>query len=524
MQLSGNVDFVKLYSKIPYLRDLAKASSPQTSQRGRPGTVQPPQKEIPEEEADSLDRPNYLKIIGDEFLKLLMMTKRGTISYSEVNGTLIPGFMPSPQFIGVDWSQNAPGLGFAFGSQKDIRPTAVQNGWITQDTLLNQAYATKFTSNLQARLTLEPLPGLKIELNADRTFAKNHTEFFRADSNGVFNTYSPKDAGSFSISYITWGTAFKTDYDTAISETFEQMKAYRLEIANRLAAGNPNSEGTVYDSITGQYFPVGYGPTSQDVLIPSFLAAYTNQSTSKVYLGYFPKIPLPNWRITYDGLSRIKALASVLKSATITHSYKSVYAVSNFQSNLYYLETNGTASGLYQQSNSYFPEYDLAQVTIQEQFAPLFGLDLMWNNSLLTRFEFRKSRNLTFSMANKQLTDLSTDEIVVGLGYRIKDVSFTVSSMGGGGRKNKITSDLDIKVDFSVRNNRTVLRRVDQNIDQVSSGQRVFSINSSIDYMVSNSVTLRLFFDKIINNPFVSNQYRNSTTKGGISIRFSLAQ
>ena len=96
--------------------------------------------------------------------------------------------------------------------------------------------------------------------------------------------------------------------------------------------------------------------------------------------------------------------------------------------------------------------------------------------------------------------------------------------MGGGGRKSQIKSDLDIKIDFSIRNNRTVLRRIDQDIDQVSAGQKVFSINSSIDYMLSKSVTIRLFFDKIINHPFVSNQYRNSTTKGGISIRFSLAQ
>jgi cell surface protein SprA len=69
-----------------------------------------------------------------------------------------------------------------------------------------------------------------------------------------------------------------------------------------------------------------------------------------------------------------------------------------------------------------------------------------------------------------------------------------------------------------------VLRRVDQELEQISTGQRVISINTSIDYMLSNSISLRLFFDKIINNPFVSNQYRNSTTRGGISLRFSLAQ
>jgi cell surface protein SprA len=522
LQFTGNVDLTKLYGKINYLKKLNQPVNANAS-RGRPGTTpQPPVQPVAK---DSLNKVNYFKIIGDEFLRLLMSVKRGSLTYSEGTGTLVPGFIPSPQFVGVYWPSNAPGVPFAFGSQKDIKAKAAENGWITTDTLLNQAYATKLTSTLNARLSLEPVPGFKIELNADRTFAENHSEFYRADSNGVFEPYSPRDIGSFSISYITWGTAFDVNYDSSISPTFEKMKAYRLQIAERLAAGNPNSIGTVYDSVTQQYFPTGYGPTSQDVLIPAFLAAYAKQSPDKVYLGYFPKIPLPNWKITYDGLIKIKAVGKVLRSAILSHSYRSVYTINSYQSNLYFLsDSSGNADALYQASNSFYPKYDLNQVTIQEQFAPLVGIDLTWNNSLLTRFEFRKSRTLTFSMINKQLTDLSTDEYIIGLGYKIKDVSFTVTSLGGGGKKTHMSSDLDIKVDFSIRNNRTVLRRIDQDIDQVSSGMRVISINTSIDYMLSKSVTLRLFFDKIINNPFVSNQYKNSTTKGGISIRFSLAQ
>jgi len=520
IQFSGTADLTKLYNKIPYLKTISQSSSGSNS-RGRPGTV--PQPEVTEEK-DSLDKKNYFKIIGDEFLKLLMAVKRGTFTYSQGSGTLIPGFMPSPQVLGVYWPSNAPGLGFAFGSQKDLKATAVREGWLTSDTLLNQAYATKYTENFSARLSLEPFRGFKIELNADRTFAKNHTEFFRADSNGVFDTYSPKDAGSFSMSYITWGTAFGVDYDTAISAAFNKMKENRYDIAYRLAGENPNSVGTVYDSVTQQYYPTGYGPTSQDVLVPSFLSAYGKRSTSSIYLGYFPRIPLPNWRVTYDGLTKIPFLAKIFRSATLSHAYRSIYTISSYQSNLYFSEIDDNAAALYPESNSFFPKYDLTQVTIQEQFAPLFGIDMTWNNSLLTRFEYRKSRTLTFSMANLQITDLTTDEIVIGLGYKIKDVTFSVSSIGGGGSKTQMKSDLDIKVDFSIRNNRTVLRRIDQDIDQISAGQRVMSINTSIDYMLSRSVTLRLFFDKIINSPFVSNQYRNSTTKGGISIRFSLAQ
>ena len=523
-QLNGNFDFVKLYNKIGYLKKLNQASS--GGQRNRIGGTLPPKNQKKTEEVkDSTARTNYLKLILDESLKVLMGVKRANFTYSEGSGTALPGFMPEPSFLGVSGPTSAPGFGFVFGSQQDIRSEAVRNGWLSTDTLLNQAYLTKFTTNLSARVNIELIPGLKIDLNADRTYAKNHTEYYRVDSTGDIKFgLSARDAGSFSISYITWGTAFKSDYKKTISPTFQAMKDYREEISYRLQQTNPNSIGSVYDSVTQRNYATGYGPTSQDVLIPSFIAAYTNKRPTDVPLGYFPKIPLPNWRITYDGLTKIKALGRFLKSATLSHAYRSIYAIGNYQSNLSFQDENGSPSALYENSNSYYPKYDVSQITIVEQFAPLIGLDMTWNNSLQTRFEFKKSRNLTFSMANKQLTDVSTDEFIVGLGYRVKDVSFTVTSIGGGGKKTNLKSDLDIKIDFSIRNNRTVLRRIDEDLDQVSAGQKVISINSSIDYMLSQSLTIRLFFDKVINNPYVSSQYRNSTTKGGISLRFSLAQ
>jgi len=527
-QLNGNVDMLKLYNKIPYLQALNQPARGSNTQRGRDPGARPgqtvPDPNAMDQPSDSLDKPNYLKLVADEFLKILMAVKRANFTYSEGTGTLLPGFMPEPTFMGSTWPFEAPGFGFTFGSQQDIRPKAIQNGWLSTDTLLNQAYMTKYTSNFSGKVSIELLPGLKIELNADRTFARNHTEYFRADSIGNFNSYSPKDAGSFSISYIAWGTAFKSDYEEVVSENFERMKDFRYDISYRLATENPNSEGTIFDTLTQRDYPVGYGPTSQDVLIPAFISAYANIGTQDVPLDYFLKIPLPNWRITYDGLGKIGFLSGIIESATVSHSYKCTYAINSYQTNLYYLEENGGAANLYDQANSFYPKYDVAQVTIIEQFAPLAGLDLTWSNSLLTRFEFRKSRNLNFSMSNKQLTDINSDEYIVGLGYRIKNLSFTVASIGGGGKKTQMDSDLDIKIDFSLRNNRTVLRRIDQDLEQVSAGQRVISINSSIDYMLSKSVSLRIFFDKIINNPFVSNQYRNSTTRGGISLRFSLAQ
>jgi cell surface protein SprA len=171
----------------------------------------------------------------------------------------------------------------------------------------------------------------------------------------------------------------------------------------------------------------------------------------------------------------------------------------------------------------FYPIYEIGVVSITEQFSPLINFDMTMQNSLLAKIELKKSRNLSMSFSNNQLTEVSSDEIVIGLGYRFKDVPLTFASFGGGGQRT-FKSDVNLKADFSIRDNKTVLRSIDTDLNQVSAGQKVVSINTSIDYMLSQTLTFRFFFDKIITNPFLPSQFRNSTTKGGFSLRFSLAQ
>jgi cell surface protein SprA len=163
-------------------------------------------------------------------------------------------------------------------------------------------------------------------------------------------------------------------------------------------------------------------------------------------------------------------------------------------------------------------------VTIIEQFSPLFNIDMTWNNSLLSRFEVKHTRNLSFSFVNNQLTEVTSKEYLLGLGYRIQDMRFLVTAIGGSGRSQRVNSELNLKLDVSLRNNKTMLRRIDEDVDQVSSGQQMVAINLSADYMVSQNLTARAFFERSSTNPFISNQYPNSTTFAGISLRFTLAQ
>ena len=532
LQLNGNLAFDNLYNKSPYFKKLLRPKNQRQRggapprQRGGRDDAQAQQDE--QAAADTTDKPkvNYAKIIGEGFLKVVLGLKKTSITYTQSTGTGLPGFMPEPDFLGSNWAKNAPGLGFTFGSQRDLREEAAENGWITRDSTLSQPYLKKYQDAFVFRANIEPLPDFKIEINADRNYSENHQEYYRwSDSLSAFESYSPVDAGNFSISTITWGTAFEKELDENMSEAFEAMKSMRPEIAEKLARNNPNWNGNyVLDSISGDYYPEGYGPTNPEVLRPAFMAAYTGKNAGKAELDYFPLIPLPNWRITYTGLSKLEAIQKLIQKVTLTHSYKSTYSVNSYTTNVNYIERNGAAYRQQQFSTDYIPKYDFSMITITEQFTPLFGIDMTWHNSLSSKIEYKRTRNLTLSFANNQVTEVKSNELIVGLGYRIKSVAFSIKALGGGGRSTRMESDVDIRVDFSIRNNKTILRRIDEDINQVSAGQKVFSINTSIDYMLNQNLSLRLFFDKIINDPFVSNQYRNSTTNGGISLRFSLSQ
>ena len=179
---------------------------------------------------------------------------------------------------------------------------------------------------------------------------------------------------------------------------------------------------------------------------------------------------------------------------------------------------------LYQATNNLVQEYDVGIVSLIESWAPLIGIDVMMNNSLSAKFEFKKQRNLSVSFVNNQLTEIMSNDIIIGMGYRIKNLKFSVGSLDGSPRNTSYRSDLNIKVDFGIRDNITTLRRIDENNSQVSAGSKQFTLNIAADYMLSRSLQLRFYYNWTSNNPYVSSQFANATTAGGFSLRFNLAQ
>ncbi|OFX16438.1 MAG: cell surface protein SprA [Bacteroidetes bacterium GWA2_31_9] len=493
-------------------------------------------------------KESIFKVVVDNTLLVMMGVKNMSLSYSENDGTLLPGYLPHTKFFGMEHyypdsaifkkeiaSSYAPGIPFILGWQdRDFARKAAANGWISNDSALNAAYTMTVSKNWNFRSNIEPVKGMRIDLNASHSKTENINEYYIAKNSNDFEALNHTVSGNFSMSVITWGSAFekkgkKGDYT---SKTFEKFKENRITIAKRLASNRADANSSLTDQslfyepslLDDAGFPDGYNRTSQDVMIPAFLAAYTNKSADKVSLSAFPEAihMQPNWRVTYDGLSKINFLKKYLKTVNISHSYRSTYNVGSYSTNLQWQNQSDGFSYIRDLQDNFIAENEINSISVSEQFGPLFGIDMIWNNSLSTKFEIKKSRNLSLTFSNNQLTDMSTDEYVIGAGYRFKDVKFYIKS--GSSNKKEYKSDLNLRADFSVRNNITILRKIEENIDQPTTGQSNITLKLSADYVLSERFNIRLFFDKIMNNPKVPNTYKNSNTNVGVSVKFTLTQ
>jgi cell surface protein SprA len=259
------------------------------------------------------------------------------------------------------------------------------------------------------------------------------------------------------------------------------------------------------------------------VLYYSLLSAYSGQnaSTIAIYDNPFPKFPLPNWRITFNGLTNIDAVAKLFRAINISSGYRSMLSINSWETNVTFDEDNPIE--LMPNSQNYLTAYNVGVVSMLEQFSPLIGVDVTMHNSLSARVEYKRSRNLTMSFINNQITEIVGSEIVVGLGYRIKSIKFSMKSINGGGKTN-FNSDLNLKLDFGLRDNVTILRRIDELNNQISAGSKQYTLNFSADYMLSQSLQLRAYYNWTSNSPYVSSQFPNATTNAGFSLRFNLAQ
>jgi len=453
---------------------------------------------------------------ASKFVKALVHTltslKNISGAYTRTQGTFLPGYLPRTTAFGQDFSADAPGLDFLFGSQRDIRPRAITEGWITNDPLLNQLYVTGLKEDLNFRGTLEPIKDLRIELTALKSSNFNYSTTFKfVSASNSFENLNPITTGDYSISFFSFGTAFKKDKPGSATNLFRQFENNRSIISQRLGALNPNSSGLANG------FADGYGKASQDVVISSFLAAYSGKSADKISLNTFPKIPIPNWRVNYSGLGNVSFLTDIFASIDINHAYKSTYSINGFNSLARYSESNGMVN-VRDVSTNFLPKYQFNQVTLFEQFVPLLGIDMRFKNNLSSNFEYRKSRTMGLSLANSQLAMQTDEAIVFGLGYRTTDFRFPFGLF----KSLKMDNDLNFKLDFAINDRKTLIYRADVTDAEVSSGAKNITYRPSVDYVLNQRLNLRIFYDGNITKPYTSQSFNTSFSNFGFTLRFAI--
>lgn len=464
-------------------------------------------------------------------VKPLIGLKRVSVNYTNSQSTQLPGWVPGTTLLGLDsdFDFNAPGFGFVFGSQPNQAwlDRAAEKGFFTPDTNMNFQLMQNKQINWNVRGTIEPFRDLRVDLTVNKTTTNQFTEFFKKQSpNGEFVHLNPINSGTWSISFISFKTIFQKANNQGLTAAFVQFNNNRALISQRLSEQNPNSGLLPFvapvgdDSTEINGFFKGFGPFSQDVLIPSFLAAYQKKSTDDVKLNPFKNIPLPNWRLTYTGLNKFKSLKKIFSNITLTHAYNSTFSINNFQSNLSFQgESMLQPSNIDTATGNFFSKFAISSVVITEQFAPLIGIDMTFTNNILARFDYRQTRNLSFGFLDNQLSESRTTEVTVGLGYRVTGLSLPFKVKG---QKKKLKNEVNMRVDVAVRDNVTINQRLDQAISQPTNGMKSIRISPSIDYIINNRMNIRFFLDRTRTIPAISSSFPITNTQGGVTLRFTL--
>ena len=481
--------------------------------------------------------------------RVAMMARNVSFSYRNNYQLTLPGFLPT---IGDAFGQTkqgimSPGLDFAFGFVGDSYiEKAREHDWLLLNDSIATPAATSKTEDLQIRMTLEPVKNLKIDLNAMRTMTTQKSIQYMYE--GTPTTQS----GSFQMTTISIGSAFEGMGDANSgyrSKTFEKFVGSLQDFRNRV---EQQYAGMIYpagSSLAGGKFDASRTPVNQysaEVMVPAFLNAYTSMGGKS--LSIFPALSrlLPNWTVKYSGLGKLPWFRDHFKSVNINHSYKSVFAVGSYNSYSTFQEyMNGL--GFIEDATTGNPSpssmFNVSQVSINEAFSPLLGLDLTFNNNMTLKGEYRQTRVMNLSMTSIQLNEAVSKDWVIGMGYRMNNFHLfgmggkrkAVKSKGKGSadkQKNSSNSnsygtnhDLNLRLDFSFRKQAAIVRDIASMMSSASSGNNALKLSFSADYTLSKMLTMSFYYDRQTNTPLLSSSsYPTTTQDFGLSIKFSLTR
>lgn len=550
--VTGNLNMVQLYNKIPYFRKINNPGSSKPQVKGKGVDLKTSSAEDSRQK-DPAPKDSNFKAIGEFLARTVMMLKTISVTGQIQGGQALPNFMPRSQYGGMDFGsgQNqAPGFLFTTGMyDSQIRENSIKNDWLSKYGSQTTPYTETYSKTYSYKANLEPHGSLKIELNGNYSLSRNKSSYmlYNKDSmnaEGYIRGYklnsSPTESGNFNISTFTFFNSFKDGKDPVNSNLFEDFRNTRRDVANELGAAGL-AKGTytntdivkTYTVLTAQgtktlSYIDGYSDNQQDVLLGAFYRTYTGRdikgySTTNI----FPKIPLPNWTISWDGLGKLKPIKKIFSGITVRHAYRSTYGISGFSNNLYFNEDGKTqdqrvfvtqSAGTETVSSNFVPYYTIGSVTMSERYEPLLKFDFRFPKPTWgANFEMRRDKSTTLNLTAYQIIETKGQEYIVGGSYQIQKLRFKNLKIQG----KVLESNLNIRLDLSFRKNISVIRQIETGLSVPTGGTNIITLRSSADYQLTQNITLRLFYDWVHTKPQTSASFPTSSTNGGFSLRIT---
>jgi cell surface protein SprA len=553
-EATTQLDFTRLYAKSKFLRQLDVPSNKADKERWRNRytkitdsvtnkagkRVLRTRKILDKSAMPYVGGP--LKVLG----KLVTSLKDINVTISENAQTRLPGYTDSTQAIGQNFRSMAPGLDFVFGRQVDSNwlNRKAAKGLITKDVDFNYLFKQNFDQTIQATARIEPIRDLTITVNIKKTFSKDYSETFKyADTTGgtnyKFQHLTPYSTGGFDISYIAFKTLFGKFDPNVVSETFKTFVSNTKIMSGRLGTQNPYTQATTNQGLLADGYYYGYGKYSVDVLIPSFIAAYTGQSPESVSLikqsdsrtrsnPFKGVLPKPNWQLNYNGLTRVKGLDKIFTNFNVSHGYNGSLSMNGFTSALLYQDVSrfGYPSFYDTLSKSYVPFFLVPNISIQEQFSPLIGFDMAFTNQLQAKFEYAKSRTLSLSLFDYQLSEQRSTSYNITAGYRKKGLKLLgglrLPKFLGGGKA--LANEIAFRFEYGIRDNVTSNTSILLETNFATGGSKEITLRPSIDYTLNNRINLKFYFDQTKIKPYISSSAPTTNTRAGVQVHISLSQ
>ncbi len=562
--ITANLNFDKLYKKSKYLTNLDRTSKSKSRKRLKGDGDKVTVSKDGQGRTTARKKSRQPGVAEKLLLRPFFMLRGVRLTYKEDFSTILPGFTGTPEYLGLDDSFTNPGLGFVFGIQPDINPDnpdnfldkAVANGWITESSGLNQELIQSESQNIEAKIKIEPWKDFKVDVDFKKSYRSTHNEVFKnVNKNGVeaFQGLAARDMGSFDMTFFNMNTLF----GTSIDELFDTFEGYRPIISARL----PNLPGVDIHTEDGVDYQQGYGKQSSSVLVPAFLAAYTDKDPNTIELDLDQAVrkrtyvPKPNWNLRYDGLTKLPWFKDRFSSFTLEHAYSSRLRVASFNTDVEYDRTDpfGTLDEpKLRENGNYYTRIEIPAIQISENFNPIIGLRMKTRSEFTLEFEYIKSRDLNLKInTSSQLEEDKKTGFVFGMGYTIKDSKFLKKNKRGSrngrtsrssrddkdkdDKKKKIGtggsvtsdrgSDMTFMLNLSWNDNQFFVHELDTNKiqeDNETRGDRGFQISPSVDYNLNENVTLRAFFDYNTNTPYGSTNFKRTNVAGGITMSLSL--